>query len=221
MCQPLGHPEYLVGCPPARGILGDGQAKSAGVAPCGAVSECVRTNAQTEAGNDAPCLGRPWAAWRDRVQDGNCWRIASEGEQLLGSWDGLQIENLGPARDDNQIGDAGGLEGRRFRPGWCVDHRQVDTLHGSRIKGVSKTRRLHIGYHGGRLLTSIPPATRARLRVGVQYDDSLPGGIRRDCEREGKTCLAGAAFLRKHGYDLHGWYTVRLVYMSTRFKLGL
>ena len=101
---------HLLGCSPAWRVLRDSQPESASVAPCRAVSEGMRTNRQTEARNGAPRLGGSRATRRNGAQDGDGRRVTCEGEQLLGGWDGLQIENLGAARDDDQMGNAGGFQ---------------------------------------------------------------------------------------------------------------
>ena len=194
---------HLLSCSPAWRVLGDSQAESGRVAPCGAVAEGMRTNWQTEARNGAPRLGGPWATWRNGVQDGDGRRVACQDEQLLSRWDGLQIKNLGSARDDDQIGNARSFQSCQFRPRWRIDHHQVNALLSSRLEGVLQARRLNVDDHGIGHLPSVPPSARARLRVGIQHDDSLPSAARFHRKRQRETRFARASLLREEGDDLH------------------
>ena len=125
-------------------------------------------------------LHGPQPARRHGVQNNDRWRITRESKQLLRGGDGFQIQNLRPARNDDQISRACGLKGRGLRPGWRINHSQVDALGDGRINSMRKSRGMYIGYYGRRRLATVPPATCARLRIRVQYDDGLSGGTRLD-----------------------------------------
>ena len=188
---------HLLGCSPAWKVIRDSQPESVRVAPCSAVSEGMWTNWQTEARNGALRLGGPRATWRNGTQDGYGRRVTCQGEQLLGGWDGLQIENLGSARDDDQIGNAGGFQRGRFRPRWRVDHHQVNALLSSRSEGVLQARRLNVDDRWLGHLPPVPPAARARLRVCIQHDDSLSRVARFHRKRESETRFSRASLLRE------------------------
>ena len=94
------------------------------------------------------------------------------------------------------------LERRRFRPGRRVDHRQIDTLLGGSLDRVLKTRRLDIRHYGSGLLSPVPPAAGARLRVRIQYDDRPPLARGLDRQRKSNARLADAAFSARVGLRL-------------------
>ena len=58
----------------------------------------------------------PRSSRRDGVQDADHRGVAGERQQLHGGGDGFEVEDLRPARNDDQVVDLRGLEGGRFRP---------------------------------------------------------------------------------------------------------
>ena len=52
--------------------------------------------------------------------------MASKSDQLPTVGHGFQVVNLGPARNDDQVGRPGGSQGRLFGPGRGVDDRQIN-----------------------------------------------------------------------------------------------
>ena len=136
-----------------------------------------------------------------------------------GDGDRLEVEDLRPARDHDQVGDLRRLEGGRFGPGRRVDDDEIDVLLRRGVDRVPETRRLNVGHHRGIHLPAVPPLAGARLRVGVEDDDGAALVDSLDGEREGDAGLADTAFLREQGDDLHV-YTVLQIYMSPSQTLG-
>ena len=85
------------------------------------------------------------------------------------------------------MGHAGGFQRCRFRPRWRIDHRLVNALLSSRPEGVLQARWLNVDDHWVAHLSPVPPAARARLRVCIQHDGSLPRAARFHRKRESET----------------------------------
>ena len=81
---------------------------------------------------------------------------------------------------------------------------------------VLKTRRLDIRHYGSGLLSPVPPAAGARLRVRIQYDDRPPLARGLDRQRKSNARLADAAFsAASRATTSMILYTALLVYMLT------
>ena len=89
--------------------LGGGQPEGTGVADGCAMSDGVRTDQKAEPFDGHTGLRDARTTRRDGVQDdGGTW-IPGDLENLLRGGDCLEVVNLRPAWNDDEVGDAGGL----------------------------------------------------------------------------------------------------------------
>ena len=90
-----------------RLVLADRQTEGAGVSPSGPVAEGMRTDAQTETLNGTAGLVGPLPTGRDLDEHGHGEGVARQGEQLDRRRHRLQVDYLGPAGNDHQVGRPG------------------------------------------------------------------------------------------------------------------
>ena len=163
--EPLDYAAELGSRPPARLVLANRQTEGTGVSPGGPVAEGMRTDTQAETLDGTADLIVPLPTGRDLDEHSHGEGIARQGEQLDRCRHRLQVDYLGPAGNDHQVGSPGGLQRGRKRP-----------------------RRRGSGDDGERGLPAIAPTAGRGLRVEVEDDRAH---LDRQCRRERR--LSGAA----------------------------
>ena len=135
---------------------------------------------------------RAWSArcptGRDRDEHGHGEGIARQGEHLDRRRHRLQVDYLGPAGNDHQVGRPGGLQRGRFRPRRRIENNGGHALGTSRIEGRPEPRRRDVGNDRERGLPAIAPMAGRGLWVEVENDRS-----HLDRQRRRQRRLSGAA----------------------------
>lgn len=106
--------------------------------------------------------------------------------------------NLRPNRNQNQIGDAGGVQGRAVGFGGRVNHHELRAVLAGGFDGWAETRSGR-GHHGGVIgFTAIFPVRGVGLGVEVDDQRRQIGAGRFDGEAGAGRRLPAAAFLADH-----------------------
>ena len=143
--EPLDNAAELGSRTAGRLVLSDRQTEGAGVSPGGPVAEGMRTDAQPETLDGPAGLVGPLPTGRDRDEHGHGEGIARQGEHLGRRRHRLQVDYLGPAGNDHQVGRPGGLERGRFRPRRRIENNGGHALGASRIEGRPEPRWRDVG----------------------------------------------------------------------------
>ena len=175
--EPLDYAAELGSRAAGRLVLADRQTEGAGVSPSGPVAEGMRTDAQTETLDGTAGLVGPLPTGRDRDEHGHGERIARQGEHHLDRRrHRLQVDYLGPAGNDHQVGRPGGLQRGRFRPRRGIENNGGHAPGASRIEGrpepLSFGFRPEIGRPDGRP----EPHGRGEWRVEGEVTEHEVGG---------------------------------------------
>ena len=173
---------------PSRLVLGRGKPQGAGVAPGGALPDRVRADGDPQVLDGAAhLLGLP-AAGRHARQDGDGGRVAGQLEDPSCALDGLEVDDLRAAGDDDEAGGPGGLDRGALR-----SRRRVDD--GLELpERAPEPRHRDVDYRRGLFFSaSALPAGRA-LRVDVD-EDRFEG----DGERGREAGLSRPALGRQEG----------------------
>ena len=148
--EPLDYAAELGSRPPARLVLANRQTEGAGVSPGGPVAEGMRTDTQAETLDGTAGLIVPLPTGRDLDEHSHGEGIARQGEQLDRCRHRLQVDYLGPAGNDHQVGSPGGLQRGRFRPRRRIENNGGHAPCASRIEGRPEPRRRDVGDDGER-----------------------------------------------------------------------
>ena len=115
--EPLDYAAELDSRTAGRLVLADRQTEGAGVSPGGPMAEGMRTDAQPETLDGTAGLVGSLPTGRDRDEHGHGEGIARQGEHLDRRRHRLQVDYLGPAGNDHQVGRAAWFNGGLFDDG--------------------------------------------------------------------------------------------------------
>ena len=126
-------------------------------------------------------------------------RVACHAEQIAHACKRFKVEDLGPDRDQHQVGRARGLDGGAVGAAGRVDEDQVDAMVLDGLQGGLEPADLRGHHHWVLGLAPVLPVRGIRLRIQVNDGHGAPSARSLDSQAERHRRLAGAALLTNDG----------------------
>ena len=200
--DPLVEFECLFGCLAGGLVLLGDLAVDEAVVVGGAHGEVDGKDGGVVGGDGGVGLGTEGAARWDGVEDDGEWSLGEAGD-LDGGADGLEIEEVGAAGDEDEVGGAGGGEGGALGVGGGVDDGEVGALLAGLFEDDGEAVGLRGLDDGGFLLAEVLPGGGAGLGVEIDEDAGLAGTFGGDGEVQGEGGFAHATLLGDDRDCLH------------------
>jgi hypothetical protein len=153
-----------------------------------------------------PLFGRAaGCSWVNAVEHDIGGRAAGDPDRIADGRERLEVEDLWPDRDQDQVGNAGRFDGGRIGFAGRIDKNEIGPCPFGAFQGLAQTAGLD-GLDGRTLrFAAVLPVGGIGLRIEVDHGGPVARALGRNRQAYGRSRFTGPAFLTDDGDHSHAF----------------